>query len=176
MSIPDHVRETLRSVLWARADEIGWADLSPAAKSQYYENWTSDPQIGGILSHYVDKGHVRVYIKDTLLKDYAQKHAGDEIPPFRIFDIESGTCIVERYIKPHGRRLQDGRILCWGRAADWKSILLAVHERAFLRKGTRAFAVLLTHASGKYKQDQYRAMVEDAVRKLAIEKIAWIDS
>jgi hypothetical protein len=176
MNLPDKVREELRGRLWARADEIGWTDLSPSAKSQHYENWTLDPKVGGILSHYIDKGQVRVYLKDTLLKDYARKQSADEARPFRILGIEPGTRVSANYIKPHGRRLQDGRIMCWGRAADWKSIMLAVHERTFQNQGARPFAALLTHAVGKYKQDQLRAMIEDAARKLGIERVAWIES
>lgn len=176
MSVPDHVREQLRGQLWTLADHIGWANLSPAAKSQHYENWTLDPKIGGLLAHYIDKGQVRVYLKDTLLKDYSREQSGDESRPFRILGIAPGTRAVQSYIKPHGRRLNDGRVLCWGRAADWKAILLAVHERTYVSSKARAFAAVLTHAVGRYQEERVRAMVEDASKKLGIERVTWLDT
>ncbi len=176
MSVPDRMREQLRTQLWNLADQIGWADLSPSAKSHHYENWTLDPKIGGTLAHYIDKGQVRVYLKDTLLKDYSRKQSGDEARPFRILGIPPGTRVSENYIKPHGRRLHDGRVLCWGRAADWKGILLAVYERTYTNRGARSFAAVLSHAVGRYQEDKVRAMIEDAAKKLGIEGVSWLDT
>lgn len=176
MSVPDRVREHLKLQLWKLADEIGWTYLSPSAKSKYYENWTLDPKIGGVLAHYIDKGQVRVYLKDTVLKDYSRERSDDEARPFRILRIPQTARVLQRYIKPHGRRLNDGRIICWGRAADWKSILLAAHERVFTVDTLQPFAVLLTHATGRFQDQSFRSMVEDAARKLGIERLIWVDT
>src|SRR3990170_4641413 len=78
MSVPDTVREQLRRQLWHIADRIGWIHLPPAQKSRHYEDWTRDPAIGGILARYIDMGQVRVYLKDSLLKDYLKHSLADE--------------------------------------------------------------------------------------------------
>ena len=176
MSVPNHVRQSLRNKLSMLADEIGWADLSPTAKSRHYESWTLDPHIGGRLAHYIDKGQVRVYIKDTLLKDYVRKRSGDETRPFRALGIAPGTCVSETYIKPHGRRLHDGRVLCWGRADAWKGVVLAVYERAYLCDGAQPFAAVLTHAMGRYRQDPVRVMVEEVAKSLGIKRLCWLET
>ena len=48
-----------------------WIVLSTSEKSKHYEAWVRDPEIGGALSAYVNLSDVRVYLKDTLMKDYA---------------------------------------------------------------------------------------------------------
>jgi hypothetical protein len=91
----------------------------------------------------MDSGKVRVYIKDTLLKDYAGHRLADDVAPLRALGFSSPFAEAEEtYVKPHGRRLLDGRIVCWGRAEDWKSILMALHERAYVRESARPHAAV----------------------------------
>ena len=175
MNVPDNVREELKTKLWKLADEIGWMTLSTTIKSKYYEMWTRDSGIGGILSRYISLGDVRVYLKDTLLKDFAQYRLQDHSMPCRVLRIPTSMEVAKVYVKPHGRRFCDGRIVCWGRAAAWKGILLAIHERAFVGKGFKPFAVILTHAVGRYKETKVRAMIEQAAEKLGIERLVWIE-
>lgn len=175
MTIPAHVRTEVRKRLWDIADDLGWASLPASTKARYYEHWTRDPSIGGILSRYIDRGQVRVYLKDTLLKGYARSRLADASRPFRILDIPDTARIVEEYIKPHGRRLDDGRIVCWGRADDWKLVLMAVYERAYSAKGARPFGVVLMMPVGRLYEVQVREMVEDAAGKLGIERLVWLD-
>ena len=56
MSIPDTTRTALRAKLWGRADDLGWATLSPADKSHHYAVWTKNPEIGGRLGRYMGQG------------------------------------------------------------------------------------------------------------------------
>ncbi len=83
MSIPEIVKKNLKVKLFGYADTLGWLHLSTAEKKKHYEAWTRDTTIGGVLGRFVEQGKVRVYIKDTLLKDYARiKLACD--PPRRV--------------------------------------------------------------------------------------------
>ena len=54
-----------------------------------YEQWTKDESIGGVLSNYVDTRRVRVYIKDTLLKDYVRNTRSDATLPFRALELSA---------------------------------------------------------------------------------------
>lgn len=174
MTIPRATRNLLKQRLWDTADQLGWQNLSQSDKARYYEIWTRDPELGGVISRYMDGGQVRVYIKDTLLKDYARVRMADPERPLRSLGIDDQVACIEKYIKPHGRRLDDGRVLCWGRSDDWKSILMAVHERAFYCKG-KPFAAVFMASCGKYHDAYSRAVVEDAGKKLGIERIMWLD-
>lgn len=175
MSVPDTLRQKLRSQVWCVADKIGWMDLSPGDKTTYYENWTSDPEIGGVLSRYIDKGHVRVYLKDTVLKEYVRLRLSDDARPLRILRIPKTAKIVETFEKPHGKRLSDGRVICWGRADDWKGVLMALHERTHARNGAKPFAAVLMRAIGKYAEPRVRRMIEAAARKLAVRRVVWLE-
>lgn len=80
--------------------------------------------------------------------------------------------VTESYIKPHGRRLADGRQIAWSRATEWKATLLALHERS-IEPGGRPHGAVLFEAGTK--DPQSRSVVESAARKLDIEKLIWID-
>lgn len=173
MSVPDNVREELRRMLWGEAESMGWLSLSPTVKSKRYETWSRDPHIGGVLSRYISLSDVRVYLKDTLLKDFTQHRLADDAMPYRALGIPLATEVVKSYVKPHGRRFRDGRIICWGRANAWKAILMTAHERAYGGKGFKIAGVILTHAVGRYKEPKVRAMVEQAAHKLGVERLVW---
>jgi hypothetical protein len=90
--------------------------------------------------------------------------------------IASDEAVTERYIKPHGLRLRDGRIVCWGRARDWKTILLAIYERAsFAPNGSPSGAVLL-FPSGRSAEEYYQKLIYDVARRLSIEQVVWYDA
>ena len=175
MSVPDDVRERLKTFIWSRADDIGWIDLSANDKTTYYENWTNDPEVGGVLARYIDKGQVRVYLKDSLLKEYVRRQQADGTRPFRVLRISLKAKTEESFIKPHGRRLADGRVVCWGRADDWKGVLMAMHERTYGRANAKPFAAVFMRAIGRYGESKVRMMVETAAKKLGIRRVVWLE-
>ena len=175
MSVPDTVRTELRQTLWARAASLRWISLSSADKSTLYDTWTKDKRIGGRLVRYIPQSQVRVYIKDTLLKDYTSSCLADHQRPFRALGVSATVAVVKSYTKPHGRRLQDGRVICWGRADDWKTILMALHERTFGDSHSQAHAAVFLYSRRKFHETHMRNPVEDAARKLCVTRVVWID-
>ena len=176
MRVPKTIRSQVKTRLWEHANRIGWATLSPTDKAKHYENWTSDEAIGGILSRFMDKGQIRVYLKDTLLKDFARTQASEATSYFRLAGIPADAEVARSYVKPHGKQLADGRLICWGKADAWKTILLGAHERVFGEKKLKAHAVIFSQGHGRYYQPEIRCMIDDAARKLNIEKIIWTDN
>ncbi len=77
------------------------------------------------------------------------------------------------YSLSYGRLLGDGQIVCWGRAADWKTILLAVFERSFAIADATPFAAVLTESAGKYSDAAARAVVREAAQRLEITRLVW---
>jgi hypothetical protein len=152
MSVPDQIRQELKAKLWKIADQVGWLTLSATEKSRHYEDWTRDPDVGGLVARYIPLGDVRVYVKDTLLKDFARFRLADEGMPCRVLRVSATIEVARNYVKPHGRQLKDGRIICWGRATAWKTILMAAYERAYSQGGLKPYGVALTHAVGRYKE------------------------
>jgi hypothetical protein len=175
VTVPDDVREALRQHLWAKAEELGWSDLPAIAKTRHYEQWTRDPTVGGVLARYMDPPRVRVYLKDAIFKPYSRARLGDWARCARVLGVDSITS-DESFIKPHGRRLSDGRVICWGPASSWKIVLMALHERTFHRPPSRPFAAVLVRAIGRYREDNARQLVEDAATKLTVERVVWLET
>lgn len=176
MSVPKKVREAVRARVWKAADDAMWDSITNADKASHYDHWTDDPQVGGVLGRYIDKGQVRVYVKDTLLKDYAQEKLADAARPLRVLRIPQTVAVAVEHRKPHGRTLVDGRVICWGRADDWRLILLALYERTYCREDLRPYAAVLMRATGRFQEETFRSMVDSVGIKLGIEQIAWLDT
>jgi hypothetical protein len=174
MSVPDNIREEMRSKLYELADEKNWMCLSVAEKSATYDAWTRDPAVGGVLSRFIRLSDVRLYLKDSLLKDYARQKQADDTLINQVLGV-GGVDVVRSDIKPHGRTLKDGRIFTWGQANAWKTILMATYERAYNEQGGKAFAVVLTNAYGNFHQPSVRALVETAASRLGIERVVWLE-
>lgn len=176
MKIPDVVFKRLKERLWAAADQMNWQTLADQDKSAFYEQWLRDPAVGGVLSRYLDTGNIRVYIKDTIMKPYHRERIKDFAPVARLLSLDSDAPVSETYIKPHGRRLADGKVVCWGLARDWKAIVLAVFERAHTTPGCVPWAAVLMFPSGKYQQPGIRRMIDDAATKLGLQTLLWHDA
>ncbi|HZE58889.1 MAG TPA: hypothetical protein VE031_13620 [Chthoniobacterales bacterium] len=174
MSVPDNIREQLRCRLYELADEKNWMSLSVAEKSATYDAWTRDPAVGGVLSRFIRVSDVRLYLKDSLLKDYARQKQADDTLVNHVLGV-SGAEVLRADIKPHGRVLADGRVFAWGRANAWKTILMATYERAHNEPGGKAFGVVLTNAFGQFHQPSVRTLIETAASKLGIERVVWLE-
>lgn len=175
MTIPDAIRDDIRDRLWAVADSLRWSNLPDSDRARHYELWTRDPAIGGRIGHYMDPRRVRVYIKDSLIKPYERSRLlllEDDV--WRLLSFPDPGPPAQRYIKPHGRRLPDGKIVCWGNSRDWKLILMAVFERAQAKPSFQAFGAVLLE-SGRTVADQRRELVREAAACLGIETIAWLE-
>ena len=149
--------------------------LPDTERARYYELWTRDASIGGQLAHVMDARKVRVYIKDSLVKPYVRARLSlNEAEVWRLLGLSSVDRSVHNYIKPHGRRTEDGKVIGWGRSRDWKSVLMAVFERGRAQTAFSSFGVVLLE-SGKTEAEASRELVREAARRLGIEKLAWLE-
>lgn len=175
MKMSDEVRDHIKDLLWKRADSLGWSQLPDTERSRYYEQWTKEPAIGGMLAHYMDPRKVRVYIKDSLLKPYGRARvSSNEQDILTVLGVDPKLQVVHRYIKPHGLRFIDGRVIAWGKSRDWKLTLMAMYERCALTQGASAFATVLLE-SGNTVDDSVRILVRGAAKRLGIDRIEWVD-
>lgn len=174
MKIPTPIRRGLRERLWALADQLDWTRLEWYEKSAYYEAWTRDPDIGELLSRYMDQQQVRVYIKDTVMKGYVRSRQADHMIALNALAIDPDVQVADRQERPHGRRLTDGRVIAWGNAEDWKLVLMAVFERSYQLCDAVPYGAVLLASVGRYSETSIRAMVENAAEKLGIERVVWL--
>jgi hypothetical protein len=143
MNLPKQVRDKIVDLLWSEADRLNWSNLSAQDKARLYSQWTESSEIGGQLGAYMDPCKVRVYLKDTILKSYTRVRLSGPGQVYRVLDVDPDVVSVEEYIKPHGRRLPDGRVIAWSKASDWKPTLMTVFERAAVDPRYGPFAVIL---------------------------------
>lgn len=178
MRIPESVRGGLRKKLWKIADDLDWSRQDWKEKATQYEAWVRSPEVGGLLSNYMDQRQVRVYIKDTIMKGYVRSRLADPKPVLRVLgllqDGEDPPREAEEYERPHGRRFADGRVIVWSKAKDWKTVLMVTHERAHIADGATPYAAVLFSAAGQFAEVAFREMVEDAATKLDIERVVWL--
>jgi hypothetical protein len=174
MKIPEQLFANIRDRLWTQGDQKGWLSLSDTQKSALYEQWIADEEVGGVLSRFLDKANIRVYLKDTVMKPYVRERTKEAKPILRAVGLTGDEVVAEDYIKPHGRLLFDRRVVCWGLAKDWKSVLLAAYERAYRNLG-KPYAAVLLRSVGKMAQPSEQRMVEDLASRLGIEKVVWFD-
>lgn len=174
MSVPKELRERVKAELWRRADELEWDSLGSAEKARHYGHWTESETIGCALSLHMDARAVRVYIKDTLLKDYGRQKLNDhQALVLRLLERAEGD-IEGGHIKPHGLTFRDGAMVAWGRADDWKVVLGAIFERGFgCDAGART--VVLFKAAPRYVTKSSRDLVEDAAIRLGVDRCVWFD-
>ena len=81
---------------------------------------------------------------------------------------------LDRYERPHGLLLSENRVVCWGKADDWKLVLTAAHERAF-PLGVSPLATGLMPPLTRFITASARSVVEDAAAKLGICHLVWYD-
>ena len=173
MNVPDDIRSEVMARLARIADEADWLALSAVAKSRFYSNWTKEATIGGRLARYLEPSEVRHYIKDALMKPYCRERRGDPKAVLPLLGIPTDASVRRSFIKPHGCELQDGRVVCWGRANTWKVVLMAVYERSFDQDGATSHDAALTQAASHFADEASRAVVETAARKLGIARLVW---
>jgi hypothetical protein len=106
VTLPLAVREELQERLYQLASQVDWTNLSASSKAKHYEQWTRSAEIGGVLARFMDRGKIRVYLKDTLLKDYSRKAIADASRPMRVLGLPDSSSVSDRFIKPHGLRLK----------------------------------------------------------------------
>lgn len=74
--LPERIKEDLVLEIYRKADELDWELLNNNQKTAQYRAWFEDPLVGGVLLRYNEERDIRVWLKDTLLKEYARAQEG----------------------------------------------------------------------------------------------------
>lgn len=171
---PKHIMQQMRNVLFRFAEEANWNELTDAEKNALYATWTNDPKIGGMLSAYVGVGGVKTYLKDAVLKVYVRRSRADHKMPLVKLGLDTSMKVIKRYEKPHGVLLSDGKLVCWGRAKQWKIVLMALHERSFVDIDAISFGAVFIESADGFGDSNPRKVAESAAIKLGIRKLVWV--
>lgn len=175
-ALPTDIRDRIKQKIWAKADELDWPRISDLERTSWYENWTKDKDVGGVLSHFMDARKIRVYIKDSLLKPYLRSRLQDGwgIVLLALSMDARDTTFKKSYEKPHGRQLLDDKIVCWGNSRDWKSVVISVFERSYRLSSATPYAAVLIE-TGKTTDAGTREMISAAGKGLGVDRVVWIE-
>ena len=55
MKTPEEIFKKIKARLWAQADSDGWMSLSDQQKSGFYEQWSTDKDIGLVLCQFMEQ-------------------------------------------------------------------------------------------------------------------------
>lgn len=170
---PVEVRNMLRQQLWEEADRLDWVGLTDKIRSETYERWARSPQVGGVLSRFMDARQVRVYIKYSLMKAYIRRRMElNELSVYRALGLSKDAPLRRAFIKPHGKLLADGRVFSWGSLRDWKLVLMSVYERSFSERADPFAVVFIERAK---TSGEIWPMITEAAQRLGIEQVELVD-
>jgi len=173
MAIPEEIKKMVYERVWSEADRIGWKGLTITEKTEQYRNWAISDAIGGVLSRYMDVERVHPYIKDSIIQKYSKSISLSVDRALNLAGVQSDSyAIAEEFIKPFGVRLSDNRIVLWGRAVDWKIVLLSMFERTCGNKYIPKCAIL-TDCFGKFNTSSFENLINTASSRLGIQSIIY---
>lgn len=132
--LPSKKKKQIETLIYARADDVGYRTLSRPESSQFLDSLVEDAAIGGVLREYYPKENVRTYIKDGILNAYMKrftKDALDEVSPTdtiqQIYGVSSS--VIQQCTGKDARvsvsRSDDGRIfvVSGGTVLKWETAL-----------------------------------------------------
>lgn len=74
--VPAQARQEVIQRLYQRMDRMRWDEMPNRDKSDAYERFVTDPQIGGRLAPFLGSDKIRVWIKDGPAKEYGRALEG----------------------------------------------------------------------------------------------------
>jgi len=63
---------TIKERVYAKADEYGYINRTRVDNSTFMTTLAEDPNVGGVLSEYLERDKIRTYIKDGILNAYTK--------------------------------------------------------------------------------------------------------
>ena len=70
--LPKDVQKRIKTTIYRKADEFGYATAGRVENGRFMNELMEDPEVGGVLKEYMEKGKIRTYIKDGVLNSYTK--------------------------------------------------------------------------------------------------------
>lgn len=142
MHISKEIETKVVTKLYADAELIDWAHMTPQQHSVQYSKWVEDPQVGGLLGEFLSDSDARVWIKDGPMKEwsrslsgvgkYAALVAGSEDIPTKLVRKVLGigwavdpSTIRTKPLRLVARNGEDETVLTWAPSRDLKHLVWA---------------------------------------------------
>lgn len=73
VKIPSHVRLQIKSAVYERADDFGYAERNRVENNAFLNELVNDPEIGHRIGEFIPREKIRTYIKDSILNAYSKQ-------------------------------------------------------------------------------------------------------
>lgn len=161
VTVPPHARDAVVRRVYRDAQKAGWEHLTQDAKARWYDRWTSDDHVGGILAGHLGHERVRAWLKDGPLKHYANARSGvgpyarfadvTGPTPQRVADavLGNGWVVDETSITTKPLRFQathgdDWAVVAYGPNRKFRDLLwAAVNDAVDVRTPSRAVVAIV---------------------------------
>jgi hypothetical protein len=147
MKIPEKVDIQVVMRLFADAERINWDDMNGSIRSRQYAKWVSDPEVGGLLTRYMDEAQARLWIKDGPMKEWVRSRSGvgkyaglvptkSSTPAAIVVEVMSGDwSVVDGSIRTKPLRVVvvnsgEQQVVTWGPERDVKHLVWAALNAA----------------------------------------------
>ena len=179
--LPQNVRVQLKTLTFAKAEEIGYGTRSRTENGAFLDSLAADPAIGGVLKQYMPASAVRTYIKDGILNAYAKAKVREKVAevslPSIVYDLY-GSAAAEIGVALDTHILRDSNDVIYaihfGTYLKWETALrklleyVVSNECAQEAKDQMKLCLVLTVASGEMSfGDQQQ--VEEALDYIGVK-------
>lgn len=72
VGLPDKIRDEVFETVYKMADEHKYIAKGRVENGLFMNQLVRHPEVGGKLADFMNKGHIKTYIKDTILNRYAK--------------------------------------------------------------------------------------------------------
>lgn len=161
VTVPRNARDAVIRRVYADAQKAGWEHLTQDAKARWYDRWTSDEQVGGILASHLGPERVRTWLKDGPLKHYATARSG--IGPYAKFADVTGptpqrvakavlgkswavdeSTITTKPLRFQATRGDDRAVVAYGPSRKFRDLLwAALNDAVDVRTPSRAVVAIV---------------------------------
>jgi len=173
LELPGNPRQDIIKRVRELADKADWYHLKIHERSALYAQWVNDPTIGGELAKTEGAERVRIFLKDTVIKQYMR----EKRPKLRyLLKQMSLDCryVTREFEKPVALLCDSKRLYTLALAKEWRVAILSAYERAHGVTGLVENLVFFTdHDVDRYTDRSYKALIESAAEKLDV-KVHWI--
>jgi len=129
LKLPENPRQEIVRRVREMADKADWCHLKIHERSALYRQWCNDPTIGGELAKLGGPDSVRVFLKDTVIKQYLKEKRPVLKDLLKQMGLECKR-VTREYEKPEAQLCDNRRLYTLAVAKEWRVAIFSAFERA----------------------------------------------
>jgi hypothetical protein len=87
--MPKDIVQELRHIVFREADDFNYCGRDRVENGAFIRRLVADPRVGGVISKYYPRDHIKTYIKDGILNAYSKAKAAEKRPANVLPQLES---------------------------------------------------------------------------------------